>query len=143
MNLWKEYKSALSETISLYPESVWANWESKGMHLFAKTFTHPNLIKSREVSHFKALTATLSGTIGLGNIAGVAAAIYFGGPGAIFWMWVTAIFGIATKFFTATLSSLYREISPDGTVNAGTMYVIKNGLPKYMLHLPICLLFLE
>ena len=86
-----------------------------------------------EVSHFKALTATLSGTIGLGNIAGVAAAIYFGGPGAIFWMWVTAIFGIATKFFTATLSSLYREISPDGTVNAGTMYVIKNGLPKYML----------
>ena len=48
MNLWKEYKSALSETISLYPESVWANWESKGMHLFAKTFNHPNLIKSRE-----------------------------------------------------------------------------------------------
>ena len=86
-----------------------------------------------EVSHFKALTATLSGTIGLGNIAGVAAAIYFGGPGAVFWMWVTAIFGIATKFFTATLSSLYREISPDGTVSAGTMYVIKNGLPKYML----------
>tara|TARA_Y100000748_G_scaffold86693_1_gene71757 strand:- start:2808 stop:4145 length:1338 start_codon:yes stop_codon:yes gene_type:complete len=86
-----------------------------------------------EVSHFKSLTATLSGTIGLGNIAGVAAAIYFGGPGAIFWMWVTAIFGIATKFFTATLSSLYREISPDGTVNAGTMYIIKNGLPKYML----------
>ena len=86
-----------------------------------------------EVSHFKALTATLSGTIGLGNIAGVAAAIYFGGPGAVFWMWVTAIFGIATKFFTATLSSLYREIGTDGTVNAGTMYVIKNGLPKYML----------
>ncbi len=86
-----------------------------------------------EVSHFKSLTATLSGTIGLGNIAGVAAAIYFGGPGAIFWMWVTAVFGIATKFFTATLSSLYREINPDGSVNAGTMYIIKNGLPKYML----------
>ena len=73
-----------------------------------------------EVSHFKSLTATLSGTIGLGNIVGVAAAIYFGGPGAIFWMWVTAVFGIATKFFTATLSSLYREINPDGSVNAGT-----------------------
>ena len=86
-----------------------------------------------EVSHFKSLTATLSGTIGLGNIAGVAAAIYFGGPGAIFWMWVTAIFGIATKFFTATLSSLYRETDADGSVNAGTMYIIKNGLPKYML----------
>ena len=49
MNLWKEYKSALSETISLYPDRVWANWESKGMNLFAKTFTHPHLIKSREV----------------------------------------------------------------------------------------------
>ena len=86
-----------------------------------------------EVSHYRSLTASLSGTIGLGNIAGVAAAIYFGGAGAIFWMWVTAIFGIATKFFTATLSSLYREINADGSVNAGTMYIIKNGLPKYML----------
>ena len=69
-----------------------------------------------EVSHYRSLTASLSGTIGLGNIAGVAAAIYFGGAGAIFWMWVTAIFGIATKFFTATLSSLYREINADGSV---------------------------
>ena len=85
------------------------------------------------ISHFQALSTALSATVGLGNIGGVALAISLGGPGAVFWMWVTAIFGIATKFFTATLSSLYREISPDGTVNAGTMYVIKNGLPEYML----------
>ena len=51
MNLWKEYKSALSETISLYPESVWANWESKGMHLFAKTFAHPNLISQEKLKY--------------------------------------------------------------------------------------------
>ena len=88
-----------------------------------------------DVSSFKALTASLSGTIGLGNIAGVAVAIQIGGPGAIFWMWVTAIFGIATKFFTCTLSVMYREVGADGQTKAGPMYVIKNGLPKYMLPL--------
>jgi len=71
----------------------------------------------------------------LAIFAGVAVAIQLGGPGAIFWMWVTAVFGIATKFFTATLSVLYRETGPDGKPNAGTMYIIKNGLPKYMLPL--------
>ena len=96
---------------------------------------HPSKDEVGEVSHFRALTASLSGTIGLGNIAGVAVAIQLGGPGAIFWMWVTAVFGIATKFFTATLSVLYREQGPDGKPNAGTMYIIKNGLPKYMLPL--------
>ena len=96
---------------------------------------HPSKDEVGEVSHFRALTASLSGTIGLGNIAGVAVAIQLGGPGAIFWMWVTAVFGIATKFFTATLSVLYRETGPDGKPNAGTMYIIKNGLPKYMLPL--------
>ena len=96
---------------------------------------HPSKNEVGEVSHFRALTASLSGTIGLGNIAGVAVAIQIGGPGAIFWMWVTAIFGIATKFFTSTLSVLYREVDKNGTTNAGTMYIIKNGLPKYMLPL--------
>ncbi len=96
---------------------------------------HPSKGDVGDVSHFKALTASLSGTIGLGNIAGVAVAIQLGGPGAIFWMWVTAIFGIATKFFTCTLSVLYRDVEPDGSTNAGTMYIIKNGLPKYMMPL--------
>ena len=96
---------------------------------------HPSKDEVGEVSHFRALTASLSGTIGLGNIAGVAVAIQIGGAGAIFWMWVTAVFGIATKFFTATLSVLYRETGPDGKPNAGTMYIIKNGLPKYMMPL--------
>jgi len=88
-----------------------------------------------DVSSFKALAASLSGTIGLGNIAGVAVAIQIGGPGAIFWMWITAIFGIATKFFTCTLSVMYREVDSNGDTRAGPMYVVKNGLPKYMLPL--------
>ena len=87
------------------------------------------------MSSFKALAASLSGTIGLGNIAGVAVAIQIGGPGAIFWMWATAIFGIATKFFTCSLSVLFREVNAQGEVKAGPMYVIKNGLPSFMFPL--------
>ena len=88
-----------------------------------------------EVTHFQALTTALSGTIGLGNIAGVAIAIQLAGPGAIFWMWLTAIVGIATKFFTCTLSVMYRDVSADGTVRGGPMYVIKNALPVSMMPL--------
>ena len=78
-----------------------------------------------EVTHFQALTTALSGTIGLGNIAGVAIAIQLAGPGAIFWMWLTAVVGIATKFFTCTLSVMYRDVGEDVTVRGGPMYVIK------------------
>ena len=83
-----------------------------------------------QISHFQALATALSGTIGMGNISGVALAIAIGGPGAIFWMWVTAVFGIATKFFTCTLSVLYRYTDETGEVHGGPMYVIKHGLPK-------------
>ena len=81
-----------------------------------------------QISHFQALSTALSGTIGMGNISGVALAIAIGGPGAIFWMWVTAVFGIATKFFTCTLSVLYRHTDETGEVHGGPMYVIKNCL---------------
>ena len=77
----------------------------------------------------------MSATIGTGNIAGVATAIAVGGPGAIFWMWLTAIVGIATKFFTCTLSVMYRDVDEYGNVNGGPMYVIKNALPASMLPL--------
>ena len=83
-----------------------------------------------EVTHFQALSTALAGTIGMGNISGVALAIAIGGPGAIFWMWLTAIIGIATKFYTCTLSVHYRRQDPDGHVYGGPMYVIKHGLPK-------------
>ncbi|NOZ85408.1 MAG: sodium:alanine symporter family protein [Deltaproteobacteria bacterium] len=83
-----------------------------------------------EVSHFRALTSALSGTIGLGNIAGVAVAISLGGPGALFWMWLSALFGMATKFATCTLSTKYRSIDENGVVAGGPMFTIENGLGK-------------
>jgi AGCS family alanine or glycine:cation symporter len=82
------------------------------------------------ISHFSALSAALAGTIGMGNIAGVALAIKIGGPGAIFWMWMTAILGIATKFFTCTLAVMYRGKDDAGELQGGPMYVIREGLPK-------------
>ena len=104
-------------------------------HAFEILFSREKNNEGGEVSPFQALTASLSGTIGLGNIAGVALAISIAGPGSIFWMWVTAIIGIATKFFTCTLSVMFREKSNEGEILGGPMYVIKNGLPKNMLPL--------
>lgn len=90
---------------------------------------------SGDLSHFQALMVALSGTLGLGNIAGVAVAITLGGAGAIFWMWVTAIVGIATKFYTATLAIQYRGLDRSGQLQGGPMYVIREGLGKKWLPL--------
>lgn len=86
-----------------------------------------------EVSHFQALSTALSATIGTGNIAGVATAIAFGGPGAVFWMWITALVGMATKYTSCTLSLKFRTIHPDGEVSGGPMYTLKNGLDMPIL----------
>ncbi|MAH80731.1 MAG: sodium/alanine symporter [Rickettsiales bacterium] len=85
-----------------------------------------------QLSHFKALSTALASTIGMGNLAGVAVAITAGGPGALFWMWVTAILGMSTKFFTCTLAVLFRQKDKDGVVHGGPMYVITEALPKNM-----------
>lgn len=81
-----------------------------------------------EISPFNALMTSLSATIGTGNIAGVATAIFMGGPGALFWMWCTALVGMATKFAEAVLAVNYRETDADGNHVGGPMYYIKNGL---------------
>lgn len=81
-----------------------------------------------EVSHFQALSTALSATVGTGNIAGVATAISLGGPGALFWMWVTAFFGMATKFVECTLAVKFREVSADGQISGGPMYTLLHGL---------------
>jgi AGCS family alanine or glycine:cation symporter len=81
-----------------------------------------------EVSHFQALTAALSGTVGLGNIAGVAIAISLGGPGATFWMILAGLIGMSSKFVECTLGVKYRDIGPDGTVYGGPMYYLKKGM---------------
>ena len=81
-----------------------------------------------EVSHFQALSTALSATVGTGNIAGVATAISLGGPGALLWMWITAILGMATKFTECTLSLRFRQVAPDGKVAGGPMYTLLHGL---------------
>ncbi len=83
-----------------------------------------------EISPFNALMTSLAATIGTGNIAGVATAIFLGGPGAIFWMWVTALVGMATKYAEAVLAVNYREQDEKGAYVGGPMYYIKNGLGK-------------
>ena len=92
-----------------------------------------------DISHFLALATALAGTMGLGNITGVAVALTVGGPGAIFWMWVTAIVGISTKFYTATLSILYRGTDEAGRLQGGPMYIIREGLGRKWL--PLAWLF--
>ena len=85
-----------------------------------------------DISHFQAISSALAGTIGMGNIAGVAVAIFVGGPGAIFWMWMTAIVGIATKFYTCSLAVMYRGLDSQGNLQGGPMYVITEGLgPRF------------
>ncbi len=83
-----------------------------------------------EISHFRALTSALSATVGLGNIAGVAIAIQLGGPGAVFWMLVAAVFGMTAKFSSCTLSQMYRQTNPDGSISGGPMYYIDIGLKQ-------------
>ena len=97
-----------------------------------------------ETTPFQALTTALSGTVGTGNIGGVALAIFLGGPAAIFWMWVTAFFGMTTKFVEVTLAHKYREVLPDGSISGGPMYYIENGLNMKWLAVlfSICLLLM-
>ena len=81
-----------------------------------------------QITHFQALSSALSSTVGMGNIAGVALAIHTGGPGAIFWMWCTAVLGMSTKFFTCTLALMYRGKDDQGEIQGGVMYYIEKGL---------------
>lgn len=83
---------------------------------------------SGQLSPYQALSTALASTVGMGNIAGVAVAISIGGPGAIFWMWISAVVGMATNFFTCTLASMYRGKDSAGEIQGGPMYVITEGL---------------
>ena len=92
-----------------------------------------------QITHFEALSSALASTVGMGNIAGVAVAIHSGGPGAIFWMWITAIFGMSTKFFTCSLALMYRGKDDQGEIQGGVMYFIENGLGEKFR--PLALMF--
>jgi len=94
--------------------------------LISGTYNDPR--HEGQVSHFQALATALSATVGTGNIAGVATAISLGGPGALFWMWVTAFFGMATKFTECTLALHFRRIGDNGEIAGGPMYTLLHGL---------------
>lgn len=98
------------------------------IHLVRGDYSNPN--DTGEVSHFQALATALSGTVGLGNIAGVAVAVSIGGPGATFWMIIAGIFGMASKFCECTLGVKYRNENPDGSVSGGPMYYLSKGLKE-------------
>ena len=91
---------------------------------------YDNPDEAGDLNHFQALTTALSATVGIGNIAGVATAIYYGGPGALFWMWITAFFGSALKFAECTLAVEYRDFDSKGMTAGGPMYTIEKGLGK-------------
>ncbi len=97
-----------------------------GIQVIRGVYDNPD--DAGDINHFQALASALSATIGIGNIAGVATAIHYGGPGALFWMWLTAIFGMALKYSEATLALKYRTINPDGSASGGPMYYILHGL---------------
>lgn len=97
-----------------------------GIRVTKGDFDDPN--DEGDLNHFRALTTALSATVGIGNIAGVATALYYGGPGALFWMWVTAFFGTSLKYAEASLSVKYRNIQKDGQTAGGPMYNIEKGL---------------
>jgi alanine or glycine:cation symporter, AGCS family len=97
-----------------------------GIRVVSGYYDDPN--DDGDVNHFQALSTALSATVGIGNIAGVAIAIHYGGPGALFWMWVTALLGMAIKYSECTLAVHYRTKNLDGSVSGGPMYYIERGL---------------
>ena len=99
-----------------------------GIKVTRGDFDNPN--EAGDLNHFQALTTALSATVGIGNIAGVATAIFYGGPGALFWMWITAFFGSALKFAECTLAVEYRDFDKSGMTAGGPMYTIEKGLGK-------------
>jgi AGCS family alanine or glycine:cation symporter len=104
----------------------WLNMVPAFMHMWRGRAA--NSEHQGELSPFKAMMTCMAATIGTGNIVGVATAIMIGGPGAVFWMWITALVGMATKYSEALLAVKYREVTPAGDYVGGPMYYIKNGL---------------
>jgi AGCS family alanine or glycine:cation symporter len=112
--------------LTLYLRFVQVREFRHSIDVIRGTYDDPN--EPGDLTHFQALSAALSATIGIGNIAGVATAIHYGGPGALFWMWVVAFVGMATKGVECFLGHRFREVHPDGTAAGGPMYYIRNGM---------------
>lgn len=136
---YNEYVGGYLLLIVLVPTGVYFAFKFGFLHV--RKFGHSLAIltgrytgkgESGDVNHFKALTTALSATVGTGNIVGVALAIYWGGPGAIFWMWVTGFFGMMLKMVECTLALKFRKFNADGSVSGGPMYYMEYGLKKQL-----------
>jgi len=122
---------------SIYSRFVPFKYFRHGLNILFGRYNDPD--DPGEITHFQALSSALASTVGLGNISGVAIAIQMGGPGALFWMWLSAIVGMSTKFFSCTLAILYRGKDDMGRIQGGPMYYIENGLGKKFK--PLSILF--
>lgn len=135
IGLYNQYIGVNALLMLLVPIGIYFSIKSRFIHLF-KIGTSFKLLFGKkgvttdkgDINHFKALTTALSATVGTGNIVGVALAIYYGGYGAIFWMWVTGFLGMAIKLAECTLANKYRVVNTDGTISGGPMYYIRDGL---------------
>lgn len=141
-SLTKDYIVAFSDFICGYPLFIWLI--GGGLFLFIYSGAIPlrrlkwslKALRSKsssgegQISSFQALMSSICSTVGMGNIAGVAIAISIGGPGAIFWMWVSALLGMSTKFFEGTLAIMYKGKDKEGNVHGGPMYMLTEGLGK-------------
>ena len=117
-----------SITFTLYFRFINIRAFKHSIEVIKGKYDNPN--DKGQISHFQALTSALSGTIGLGNIAGVAIAVTVGGPGAVFWMMFIAVFSMSAKFVSGTLSQMYRKINSDGSIDGGPMYYLDMGLKE-------------
>jgi AGCS family alanine or glycine:cation symporter len=117
--------------VTILVRGIQLRWFAYAWGLISGRYDNPE--DEGEITHFQALSAALSATIGTGNIAGGGTAVALGGPGAVFWMWVTAFFGMALKYAECTLALKYRVIHRDGTVGAGPMYYLERGLGQKWL----------
>lgn len=109
----------------IYSKGLPYRYFPRGIRLLFSPVDHGD---EGQLSHFQALSTALSGTLGMGNVGGVAVAIAVGGPGAIFWMWISALLGIATKFYTCTLAVMFRGRDSEGVLQGGPMYIVREGL---------------
>jgi AGCS family alanine or glycine:cation symporter len=146
---------ALHELLNAIDKFLWGSWLTIGLLVGTGLYLTARLLfvqvrhlghaigcvvgrydqpeENGDVSHFKALATALSATVGTGNITGVALAITAGGPGAVFWMWITALVGMATKFTSCTLAVKYRKVHDDGSISGGPMYYLSMGLANKRL----------
>jgi AGCS family alanine or glycine:cation symporter len=136
---YTEYVGGIALLIMLVPTGLYFAFKFKFLHV-TKLGHAIQVIRGKydkkedtgDINHFRALTTALSATVGTGNIVGVALAIYWGGPGAIFWMWITGFLGMILKFVECTLSFKFRKVHEDGSISGGPMYYMEMGLKKIL-----------